>query len=376
MLTERQIELFNNLMALVESNEAFFYVDQTLGNTTYRIFNYRLASYTDFLEADALECRGTTFALKNDGSPWYLASWPFEKFFNLHENPFTMEIDLTDPLSIQYKMDGSLISSFEDENGELRLKSKGSLFSQQAEDAFNLLSQGSYEYLHEFVRNWTKSGFTVIMEYMAPDNRIVIGVNEPSLTVLGVRGNANGKYVGYEHIREDILKKYFVHEIVNEVEDVNAFVESIKDMQGIEGFVIETKTGQRVKVKTDWYASLHHLKDSINSERRLFEAVIYETVDDLRANFYDDEQAMALINDMEQRVEHIYNHMADSVEKFYQANKHLDRKDYAIKGKEELDHLHFPLAMQLYSGYDVDYKTHMLKNRKKLGIKDEPVEEG
>lgn len=79
----RHRELYDNLMQLVKTNEAFYYVDHVLNDIIYRVFTYRLASYTDFLEPDALECRGHMFRVDGDGVE--LVSLPLEKFFNLHE---------------------------------------------------------------------------------------------------------------------------------------------------------------------------------------------------------------------------------------------------------------------------------------------------
>jgi T4 RnlA family RNA ligase len=81
-------KLYDDLMRLCQNNEAFFFTDQIIASITYRIFNYRLASYTDWLAPHALECRGITFIVEGEGYtavPKFLASWPFEKFFNLHE---------------------------------------------------------------------------------------------------------------------------------------------------------------------------------------------------------------------------------------------------------------------------------------------------
>ena len=65
-------------------------------------------------------------------------------------------------------------------------------------------------------------------------------------------------------------------------------------MQNIEGYVIRLASGQRVKIKTAWYLALHHTKDSINSPRRLFEAVLEEATDDMRSLFYDDKLANSI----------------------------------------------------------------------------------
>lgn len=373
-MNKLQQEIFDSLMRLVEKDESFFYSDQVLSGHLYRIFNYRLASYTQWLEPYALESRGITFMLDDNEQAVALVSWPFEKFFNLHENPFTMDLDLDNPLEVHEKMDGSLISSMY-MVGESRvwLKSKGSLFSEQAQAANKLLATEEYEILQEFVDDLVMAmDYTVIMEYTAPDNRIVVAYDKPGLTVLGVRDNQTGKYIPLETFTLSEARRFFVRDIVDEVHDTEEFVKTIADMQHIEGFVIRCNNGQRVKIKGDWYAKLHHIKDSINSQRRLFEAVVYDTIDDVRAQFYDDAQAMALIEDMEEKVSTIYNHMVDTVERFYERNKKMERKDYAILGQEELDKALFGLAMNKYLGKEVDYKAFMVKNRKSYGIKDDP----
>lgn len=83
MFSQNQKELYEALMALT-ANEAFYHIDQTLDGFEYRIFNYRLASYTDFCAPNALEMRGIMFEMK-DGQPIRLASRPPAKFFNYRE---------------------------------------------------------------------------------------------------------------------------------------------------------------------------------------------------------------------------------------------------------------------------------------------------
>jgi T4 RnlA family RNA ligase len=374
-MNDLQQKIYDDLMNLVETHESFYSIDQVLSGYTYRIFNYRLASYSQWLMPSALECRGITFLVDESGKALALVSWPFEKFFNLHENPMSMDLDLNDPLEIQEKMDGSLISTmFALGEGSVWLKSKGSLFSEQAIAARKYLELN--ESLLFFVEEMVMvNDYTVIMEYTAPDNRIVVGYDEPSLTVLAIRDNVTGTYIPLDEYADSPAAEYFVRDITKEVHGVNAFVESIADVQGMEGYILKLKSGQRVKIKSEWYLKLHHIKDSINSPRRLFEAVVYDTVDDIRASFYDDANALKVIDAMAELVSSNYNHMVDVVERFYEHNKHLDRKDYAILGQKELTSTFFGLAMSKYLGREVDYRATMVKNRKSYGIKDDPVEE-
>lgn len=54
-------ETYNNLMELIEKNEAFFFKDFNLHDKTYRIMNYRLASWSLFQEPGAMNCRGIMY---------------------------------------------------------------------------------------------------------------------------------------------------------------------------------------------------------------------------------------------------------------------------------------------------------------------------
>lgn len=378
-MNQYQTTMYNDLMSLCDNSEAFYFRDNTLDGSTYRVFTYRLASYSEFLAPNALECRGHLFEINPDGTPIRLASLPLPKFFNYRENPFTMDLDFDNPKQVMLKMDGSLISTYlhgmrhgELSTGELRLKSKTALASDQAVAAMSWLALPENIAFKSALETMARWNLTVILEWVSPDNRIVIGYEKPALVVLAVRDNLNG---GYEFpgtlIGElPILRNHWV-ETYNHVTNMSEFIENAPGLQGIEGFVIQLASGQYVKIKTTAYLALHHTKDSINSPRRLFACVLEEASDDLRSLFADDPLAIATIQAMEDQVEKWHNHLATTVEGYYNANKHLDRKEYAIKGQQELDGKGFGLAMMKYLGKEVSYKEFMLKNYKLYGIKDD-----
>jgi RNA ligase len=385
MFNAYQENLYNDLLRLSETNEAFFFKDFECDGVVYRIFNYRLASYTDFLEPGALECRGIMFEIEpayidsicsRPASPVRLASLPMEKFFNLNENPMTMNLDLTKVKSVELKADGSLISTYR-HNDEIRLKTKGSVESEQCIAAMKWVDERP-EFKHALTVA-EELGYTVNMEWCAPDNRIVLGYEEPQLTVLNFRRRHDGGYfdIFTESCKNnptfDVLRENHIERL--DVKDPVEFVASIPRMEGVEGYVVELDCGHRVKVKTEWYLVQHRAKDSINSPRRLFEACIEEATDDLRSLFFDDPVAIAMIEEMEKFAEHHYNHTVDQVERFYERNKNLERKDYAILGQKELDKRIFGLAMSKYLGREVDYKAFMRKNYKAFGVADDPVED-
>ncbi len=359
-------------MTLVAESEAFYYSDQEMDGHWFRIFNYRLASYTEFLRPNGTECRGHTFMITHEGhgaQPVAFVSLPMEKFWNLYENPSTMDLDLSTAENVWDKRDGSLISTYMVGN-KLYLKSKGSLHSDHCNAAMDWLLDNTMYYAE--VKRLASANYTVNFEWTSPLFRIVIGYDGPMLVVLNVRDNTNGDYMPVDRV--EYLFKHWACQRVNMamlLTTTPQFVAEIPDKQGIEGYVIQLKGGQRVKVKTNWYLSLHRTKDTINSPRRLFEAVLDEASDDLRSLFHDDTQALQMIADMEAFVAKLYNHMVDSVERFYERNKHLTRKDYAILGQKEFKGtVFFSLIMNKYIGREFSYKEFLKGKWRELGLKD------
>jgi T4 RnlA family RNA ligase len=369
------MHLYDELMALVADGETFYFQDFDLEDTKYRIFNYRLSSYTDFMKPSALECRGIMFEVDGEGRFIRLASRTMQKFFNLNENPMTMGLDLSKVDTVELKADGSLISTYT-HKGALRLKSRGSLFSEQAIDAMKWLELPQNVDFKAELLDLDNAGLTVNLEWCAPHNRIVIGYPEPNLTILNVRDRETGEYLSREAMELAIQPSRIISRVNLEGLDPAHFVELIPAMQNdIEGYVAHIGD-LWFKVKTDKYCSLHHAKDSINNPRRLFEAVVDEGVDDLRSMFVHDTLAMQTIDQMQIKVNKLYNHMVVIVESFYESNKHLDRKDYAIKGRdpEAMDQMYFGLAMNKYIGREVNYKDFLKGKYKELGFKDEKVQ--
>lgn len=373
--------MYNELMTLCnDSDDAFFFKDFERDDHHYRIFNYRMASYTDFLRPSALECRGIMFEIRTDEIngviPIRLASRPMEKFFNKDENPLTMNLDFSDMKQIMYKADGSLISSYMN-GGQLCLKSKGSLFSEQAAYAEHFINQEKNEEFKDALQCITVRNATVNMEWCAPNNRIVLGYTEPQLIVLNVRNNKTGMYYDLDTViqRWPAVAQHWV-ELVDPTGLGIDFINSIYEQKGIEGYVVMLPTGP-VKIKTEWYVVQHRAKDSINSPRRLFEAVLEEATDDLRTLFHDDELIIQRIEEMELFVEHLYNPLVAKVEKYYEDNKEQDVKTYAVQGQIEFPNKgEFGLAMSLYKGRETNFKEYLKKNYKHYGIRDEEPEDG
>lgn len=366
--------LFADLMKLCAESESFYFVDQVRNDVPYRVFTYRLASFTEFQLPNAIECRGHTFRYDKWNDSWVLASLPMAKFFNYGEHVgWGTEMDLNAMQLIMDKADGSLISTVIDEKGNIFLKSKTSFNSTQAKDAEKWCVDYSQKSSPKFVDallNTGRRGYTVNMEWVSPDNQIVIGYAEPQLIVLNARNNSTGAYMPYKELMEIFGLEYVVPTWPIPV-DGAAFLNDVANMTGIEGVIFQLPCGTMMKHKTDAYCVLHHLKDSINNPKRLWAACINETADDLRALFKDDPISIERITAMEAKASQNFNRIDKLVNDFYNENKDLDRKSYAILNKKLLEPEGlFSLAMNLYIGRDSNIKTHMIKNYKDYGISD------
>jgi len=366
-------QLFNNLMKLSKESESFFFKDFSLDDKVYRIFNYRLASWTEFQLPDAINARGIMFDITSDCNPT-IACMPPTKFFNYEEGGVNHKQNKIGDQMV--KMDGSLISTYL-HNGDLLLKSKSSLFSTQALSAMNLLNNPENSALKIELQILANMSYTANMEYTSPSNRVVVSYEKDALTLLGIREHNTGMSLYASELEvfldrhnmpelKKILVKYI--SLKDRVINQEEYVSSIKAEQEGEGYVVEMvgeDGAYLVKLKNTKYLMLHQTKEAIFSDKKLFEAVIEEVTDDLRTLFIDDDHIIRRIEDMENRVRPVYNHMMSTVESFVEKNKHLTRKEFAILGQAETNQL-FGLCMASYLGKEVSFKEFAKKYRREI----------
>lgn len=362
--------LFEDSMLLCSTNDAFYYVDHHFAGNLYRVFTYRLASYSDFCNKNALEMRGHTFMHDTEEDRWKLVCLPPQKFFNYGEHVgWGTALDLNNVAMVMDKLDGSLISTVRTRSNAWFLKSKTSFNSKQAIDAKAWLYE-QREFVNA-VSALVRNNYTVNFEWVAPDNQIVVGYNEPKLIALNARHMLTGEYLPYDELKFCLGEENTVKSIEG-IEDHHRFILEADKMTGIEGFIICFADGLWVKHKTEAYCVLHKTKDAINTPRKLWEACVMETADDLRALFRDDPISIQKIVAMEEMASKAYTSVHKSVFNFFNENKDLDRKSYAIKGQELLKQSGtFSIAMNLYLGKEADIKGFLIKNYKQFGVSEE-----
>lgn len=364
--------LFDNLMNLCsDDSNTFFFVDTTSSmQSKFRIFSYYIASYSEWLKPDALECRGIMFELDDNNNPIRIAARPPKKFFNLFENPFTEDIK-DDQVGLAFKKeDGSLISSFIDK-GELFLKSKGSLFSQQVLDAQKWLYDERRKPLLECLKWYAENGITINMEWVSPNNRVVLTYEEPRLIILNARHNITGEYIDLEDlVKDQTINQYIVDN--HPFETINELIKEVQELKDQEGYVVYNSKGAEpvFKIKCPWYVHLHSVKSSVSSDKNLWKAVAEGVSDDIKALFETDKASLDRIAKFESIYKKQFSFVYKTAIDIYNKLRGNSRKDYAIESQSILNEIGYPqlfnIILRLYlNGPDESIvgliKDHLVK---------------
>lgn len=228
------------------------------------------------------ECRGIVF--DQDGQ---IVARPFHKFFNVGERPETQTsaIDWSDIVSVEPKLDGSMIYFVKGKNGQWYPKTKKSFVSDSAKAvaALDVYQNGSVSRLLDAIG----TDNTAIFEYVAPSNQIVVRYDVPQLVLLGIRNNVDGYYWTTADIHE-IAKSagWKSDDIVQPVHltsgpDLIDVAKKYPDL-GIEGWVLVRSDGERYKLKTLKYLQVHRAIAHLEPIH-ILKAWADGTIDDVRS---------------------------------------------------------------------------------------------
>lgn len=317
-------------MNLCQTDNLFYSIDQIglphAGSKTYRIFSYQIVKYSDWLLPDSTRARGIMFEIDPiTEEPIRLACLPMDKFFNRNETPITMDIDPNDILVVMDKMDGSIISQYSD-GGYLRLKSNKSIQSDVAYKAMQYLE--TQPVLKQFLVECETENIQVNMEFISPDNQIVIKYPEDRLVILNFRDRLTGDYLDpsqldISHVTEYMVTRY-------EIEgDMSEWLDNVRHERGIEGYVILTDK-LMFKEKTDWYRNLHSIKSEFTSPKRIINNILYNQLDDARTLFVDDPEFIEILDRYEEHVVSVVNNTIQNVQEQFEKNRGKDAKQYAL----------------------------------------------
>lgn len=321
----------------------------------YSVINYAVA-FEDTFKWDhedpyassiRRECRGLIF--DTDGK---LISRPYHKFFNAGEKEETQldKINLYEPHVVLEKLDGSMIRPIPTADG-FRLATKAGI-TDIAEQAEQFIADKPH--YSTFIHKSIQKGLTPIFEWCSRKNRIVIDYPEDQLILTGIRDNNTGSYVTYE-----IMKSYAsawsipVVKAVNglAVQNINLFVQQVREWDDGEGIVLRFDTGHMVKVKADDYVLRHKTKDQISQEKNVLQTILDDSVDDLIPLLTpeDAERLKSFQTAFWASVEDVSYEMA---QKFLSGNDvYPDKKDFAVEFvQKKVDPSHAPVMYGMKGG--------------------------
>lgn len=355
-----QDTLYSDLMNLVHTSDGSFiikdYPTENNPNQLFRIFTYDLPKYSEFLQPNAKNCRGTMFFIDNDKIQ--LVALPMKKFFSLGEGPQSNKLKITDAAHAYLKIDGSLLTSYICPiDSILKFKSK----NMPTYLEYDLVKKSIPEDLWTELSNLTSTGVSVDLEMTTPKNRVILEHTDYSVNVLKARKLEDGTDVNLRSIefsnQYPIISKYLVKSI-----DIKTFDMNSKE---IEGCVLEMSDGTLYKVKTIPYLKMVLViggQDRTKDQEYIYAATLHEVIDEIRSLYhyrnhspdFPIERILANIDRVEAYAIKTYRNLIEYVDNFYEENKHLNRKDYAFKAKEEQGFT--SVLMQKYLGQKIDYK--------------------
>ncbi len=340
------INNISDVLPAIEGRDEFVVAEKE----SYTVINYNVMmadTFPDVLASDDLranhdhyevenlharlrrECRGIIF----DTATGEILRRPFHKFFNVNERDETQDhiVDMSRAHAILEKLDGSMIAPFI-VNGEMIWGTKmGSTDVAKPVEEFVRNNPHYVDFAEDMILQGL-TGLTPIFEWCSRKQRIVLDYKEDQLILVAMRDRNWGIYVPYESMcRVARLYNIPVVRAFEPQTDMKAFLEYVRDLEDLEGFVVRFSDGHMLKLKCHWYLQIHKAKEAILQDRNIVELILDEKLDDIKAHLPQEDR------DRLSQFENQFN-IAVSDAVFYLANdlswireNNIDRKTFALE---------------------------------------------
>jgi RNA ligase len=303
----------------------------------YTVINYNVMMADTFDCDIRRECRGIIF----DTESGEILRRPYHKFFNVNEREETQDkvVDLSRPHAILEKLDGSMIAPFVVNDQLIWGTKMGATEVAEPVEDFVLL----HENYSQFARFLIRRGYTPIFEWCSRKQRIVLDYKEDQLILTAIRDLTTGRYMSWDLVT-NTADLYFIP-VVGKWETgvdmdnktMSSFVNYVRDLEDVEGFVVRFSDGHMIKLKCDWYVQIHKAKEKILQDRNIVELILDDKLDDVKAHLPQEDR------DRLTEFEAYFNLALFDVA-FYLANDLswiredlIDRKTFALEHAERYD---------------------------------------
>ena len=291
------------------------------------------------------ECRGIIF----DSKTGDIIRRPFHKFFNVNEREETQDhvIDLSRPHAILEKLDGSMIAPFI-VNGQMIWGTKmGATDVAKPVEEFVARNPEYIRFAEEAIDN----GWTPIFEWCSRKQRIVLDYFDDQLVLTGLRYMNTGVYALHDNLVE--LGKGFSIPVVRAFEpqtDMKAFLEYVRDLEDLEGFVVRFDDGHMLKLKCHWYLQIHKAKEAILQDRNIVELILEEHLDDVKAHLpaEDRDRLTQFESDFNICVGIVVQDILDIMGELDDNN--IDRKTFAVEMAPQICPYMRPIVFKNFDG--------------------------
>ena len=294
------------------------------------------------------ECRGIIF----DSKTGDIIRRPFHKFFNVNERDETQDhvVDLSHPHAILEKLDGSMIAPFY-VDGVMVFGTKMGVtdVAKPVEEFVN----ANPKYL-DFSRECLDRGVTPIFEWCSRKQRIVLDYKEDQLILTAMRFMEDGGYF-VRSAMETIASRHDIP-VVRQFEpqtDMKAFLEHVRDLEDLEGFVVRFDDGHMLKLKCHWYLQIHKAKEAILQDRNIVELILEEHLDDVKAHLpaEDRDRLTQFESDINKAINITVSDIRIQLDSL--ARNGVDRKTFALGRAQEIDGYIRPIIFRLFGRTDV-----------------------
>ena len=304
----------------------------------YTVINYNVMMADTFDCNIRRECRGIIF----DTATGDIIRRPFHKFFNVNEREETQEhvVDLTRGYAILEKLDGSMIAPFIVNGAMIWGTKMGATEVAKPVEEF-VKNNPQYD---EF-RYLIGSGFTPIFEWCSRKQRIVLDYKEDQLVLTAIRDIKTGQYAPYERL-VSLAESYGVpvirqwdntmveqwHSTVQRGnKTMSSFVNFVRDLEDLEGFVVRFDDGHMLKLKCDWYVQIHKAKEKILQDRNIVELILDDKLDDVMAHLPKEDRDRLIVFESQFNLAYadVVYMLANDLDWIREEN--IDRKTFALE---------------------------------------------
>ena len=213
-----------------------------------------------------------------------------------------------------------------------------------ADQALRFVQSSSLRYI-EFFDACRVQGATPLLEWCSRQQRIVLEYAEEQLVVTGVRSNESGAYWSHDRVQQvcrewelPCVKVVLQGGLANNNTNIEEFQALTRGRKQEEGLVLRWPSGTMVKLKTDWYRSMHGIKCHA-TEKDIWKLVLQGSVDDakpaMNEQFRNDIDKFA--EELSKKLLDIETQIDQDVSCWTFANGGSNRKKFAVEVVKEKD---------------------------------------